>query len=187
MKHPVGCLGLNFYFFDFVFHSAFCADARAVAVDVLELLENGVFLRHFVHENGGFSAVEIAFERAKPHSKARAAHFNVAFADCPKAAESLYWVRGEHNGALLHCGKESARHVHHIVRLIEAFYVKPAFHVGNGAGDDSAAVGNIEKFIFFAFEVRLAELACFDFGFFYAENSFQRVVAHYFRGEKLRF
>ena len=69
-----------------------CADAGAVAVNMLEFLEVSILLIYLIYKHKRLAMSETAFERLKTHGKACAAHFNVALSYGPKTAESLVGV-----------------------------------------------------------------------------------------------
>lgn len=175
------------YFFNLVLDGFFGADARAVAVDMLEFIEESIRLGYVVFYHRGFAAVKITAKRFKTHGKSRPAHFNVAFSYCPKTAKCFRGVGRHHNGALLHCGKESSRDAHKIVGATCVFNVNTAFNVGNGANDGSAAVGKIEKFIGMVGKIRLFVFVERYFNVLYAEHLGKCVISQKLGAKKLCF
>ena len=175
------------YFLYLVFNGFFCADARAVAVDMLEFIEESIRLGYVVFYHRGFAAVKITAKGFKTHGKSRSAHFNVAFSYCPKTAECFRGVGRHHNGALLHRGKESSCDTHKIVGAARVFNINAAFNIGNGANDGSAAVGKIEKFIGVVCKIRFFVFVERYFNIIYAKDLGKRAISQKLGAKKLCF
>ena len=105
------------------------ANGNAISRNFAVFLEKCVSLRQIVLRDGANASAEITFQGGKTDGKALASHFDIAFAQSPKAAERFVGIGGKHHSRVFVAREEAIGNAHGFVRLCRAFDIDTAFRV----------------------------------------------------------